>query len=66
VALINYRYAPDAQTYQRGVSVYHDLTADAYEATYLVNEAGQGWWRMNDPSIDEGMFGPKAATLGGK
>ncbi|TDU23222.1 uncharacterized protein DUF1329 [Panacagrimonas perspica] len=65
-ALINYRYAPDAQTYQRGVSVYHDLTADAYEATYLVNEAGEGWWRMNDPKIDESMFGPKAATLGGK
>lgn len=66
VALINYRYSAEGQTYQRGVSVYHDLTADAYEMTYLVNEAGAGWWKLNDPRMDESQFGPKAATLGGK
>lgn len=66
IAMVNIRYAPDAQTYQRGVSVYHDLTSGAYEATYLVNQAGEGWWKMNDMKMTDKMFGPKAAEVAGQ
>ena len=65
VAFINFRYAPDAQAYHRGVSVYHDLVADAYEAGYLVNEAGADWWKLNDPNLRPQMFSPNAAANGG-
>jgi len=59
VAYVNFRYAPEAQSYHRGVSVYHDLTANAYEAIYLVNQAGDGWWKLNDPKMDPKDFSPK-------
>ena len=65
IAMVNVRYAPDAQSFQRGVTVYHDLTSGAYEATYLVNESGAGWWKLNDPNMTDRLFGPKAANISG-
>ena len=64
-AYVNYRYAPDAQAFHRGVSVYHDLDAQAYEAGYLVNEAGKNWWRLNRTDLTPQMFNPNAAARGG-
>lgn len=64
-AYVNYRYAPDAQAFHRGVSVYQDLNSDAYEAGYLVNEAGSNWWRLNRTDMTAKMFTPDAATRGG-
>lgn len=64
-AYVNYRYAPDAQAFHRGVSVYHDLDAQAYEAGYLVNEAGKNWWRLNRSDLTPQMFNPNAAARGG-
>lgn len=55
------RYQPEAQAYHRGVAVYHDLSQGTYEATYLVNETGNGGWKLNNPAIGPQMFGPKAA-----
>ncbi len=55
---ILYFYAPSAQVYHRGVTVYHDLAADAYEATYLVNESGEDGWKFNDASLTPAMFAP--------
>jgi hypothetical protein len=64
-AMVNYRYAPDAQAFHRGVSIYHDLNLGAYEATYLVNEAGKGWWRLNRTDLNPQMFNPNAVTRSG-
>ena len=64
-AYVTYRYAPDAQAWHRGVSVYHDLNANAYEAGYLVNEAGAGWWRLNRSDMNAQMFTPQAALQKG-
>ncbi len=64
-AFVNYRYAPDAQAFHRGVSVYQDLNTDAYEAGYLVNEAGKDWWRLNRTDMNAKMFSPEAATRSG-
>ncbi|MGH8431863.1 MAG: DUF1329 domain-containing protein [Solimonas sp.] len=66
VAFINYFYAPAAQSYARGVSVYHDLTAKSYQAGYLVNESGDGWWKFNDPAMKPEQFTPSAALTAGK
>lgn len=65
VAVIAFRYAPDAQAFHRGVSVYHDLTSQAYEAGYLVNEAGEGWWQLNRSDLRPQMFSPQAALRRG-
>ncbi len=54
---INYFYSPAAQVYYSGVTVYHDLTAGSYEAAYLVNESGDGWWKFNEPYTPD-MFTP--------
>lgn len=62
--LINYFYSPQSSSFERGLSVYHDLTANAYEATYLVNEAGSGWWQLNTP-LRAAEFSPQAAAAGG-
>src|SRR3546814_6973654 len=51
-------------TFHRGASIYHDLTAKAYEAGYLVNERGDDWWRINIP-LTPAMFSPGAAARGG-
>jgi hypothetical protein len=62
---VNYRYAPDAQAWHRGVSIYHDLQSGAYEAGYLVNESGKDWWRLNRTDMNQMMFSPEAATRKG-
>lgn len=64
-AFVNYRYAPDAQAFHRGVSVFHDLDAGAYEAAYLVNEAGAEGWRLNRSDMKPEWFSPNAAARGG-
>jgi hypothetical protein len=63
-AFVAYRYAPDAQAFHRGVSVYHDVIAGAFEAGYMVNEAGDGWWKLNQPMSPK-LFSPEAAAQGG-
>ena len=65
VAMIAYRYAPNAQAYHRGASIYHDVLQGSYEAGYLVNEAGADWWKLNDPDLTPQMFSPKGAAMGG-
>ncbi|WP_232226764.1 DUF1329 domain-containing protein [Algiphilus aromaticivorans] len=60
-----YFYSQESGTYQRGVSLFHDLTSGAYEADYLVNEAGDGWWRLNQPMRPQ-QFAPEAAARAGR
>lgn len=62
---ITYFYSQESHTFHRGASVYHDLNQRAYEATYLVNEAGDGWWRLNRPLRPE-MFSAEAAARAGR
>lgn len=62
---IAYFYSQESGTFHRGVSLFHDLTAKAYEATYLVNAAGKNWWRLNLP-MKESEFGPEAAAREGQ
>lgn len=62
---ITYFYSQESQTFHRGASVYHDLHQRAYEATYLVNESGPGWWRLNRPLQPE-MFSDEAAARAGR
>lgn len=64
VAFVNYFYSQESKTFHRGASIYHDLTAKAYEAGYLVNERGDDWWRINVP-LTPAMFSPGAAARGG-
>lgn len=62
---IAYFYSQESGTYHRGVSLFHDLTSGAYEASYLVNEAGDNWWRINTPMRKQ-MFSPEAAARAGQ
>ncbi len=64
VAFVNYFYSQESAAFHRGASIYHDLTAKAYEAGYLVNERGEDWWRINTP-LTPAMFSPQAAARGG-
>jgi hypothetical protein len=64
-SFITYHYSQESKSYHRGVSVYHDLTANAYEAGYLTNQAGDKWWRMNQNNVTPAMFTPEAAARGG-
>lgn len=64
-AYVLHHYVPEAQVYHRGVSVYHDLDLGAYEAGYLVNEAGSGAWRFNRTDLTPQMFSASAATQHG-
>jgi hypothetical protein len=61
---IAYFYSQESGTYHRGVSLFHDLTSKAYEATYLVNKSGKNWWRLNQP-IDPEQLTPEAAAREG-
>lgn len=45
--------------------MYQDLNSDAYEAGYLVNEAGKDWWRLNRTDLSAKVFSPEAATRSG-
>jgi hypothetical protein len=64
VAFVNYFYSQESMAFHRGTSVYHDLTAKAYEAGYMVNERGKDWWRINQP-LSPAQFSPEAAARGG-
>lgn len=63
-AFVGYFYSQESKTFHRGASIYHDLTSGAYEASYLTNEAGNNWWRINQP-LSPSMFTPEAAAKGG-
>ena len=63
-AFVNYFRSQETGTFHRGTSVYHDLTSGAYEAGYMVNERGDGWWRIGLP-LTPAMFSPEAAARGG-
>lgn len=49
----------------KGVSLYHDLSSGAYEATCLVNESGSDWWRLNQ-KMRKQQFSPEAAARAGQ
>lgn len=61
---INYFYSPASESWERGVSLFNDLTSHAYEVDYLVNQAGHRWWKLNVP-LRPGQFSPQAAASGG-
>ncbi|MGH8461935.1 MAG: DUF1329 domain-containing protein [Stenotrophobium sp.] len=61
---VNYFYSQESKAFHRGVTVYNDLDLGAYEATYLVNAAGDNWWRL-DRKYPLSMFTPEAAARGG-
>lgn len=63
-AFVNYFYSQETGTFHRGASLYHDLSSGAYEAGYLVNERGDGWWRVGIP-LSPSMFSAEAAARGG-
>lgn len=65
VTMIHWFYSQEAGAYHRGASIYHDLTSGAYEATYLVNESGSDWWRLNVPMRKQN-FSPDAAARAGQ
>ncbi|MGB1580946.1 MAG: DUF1329 domain-containing protein [Nevskiales bacterium] len=62
---VAYFYSQESGTYHRGVSLYHNLTSGAYEATYLVNQAGEDWWRINT-ELKKQEFSPQAAARAGQ
>jgi hypothetical protein len=65
-SFIDYHYSAECECYHRGVSVYHDLTAGAYEATYLVNATGPAnWWKLDDPANSPDLYSPKMAATAG-
>lgn len=65
-AFVAYFYSQEAKAFHRGASIYHDLTANAYEIGYMVNERGpDAWWRLNIP-MTPAMFSPEAAARGGR
>lgn len=65
VNYVNFYYHPLAAAYHRGVSVYHDLTTNNYEAGYLVNERGNDWWTVNT-RMDTREFSADAIARGGR
>jgi hypothetical protein len=66
VPLILYFYSQESSAHQRGVQVFHDLTADVYEANNLVNERGaEDWWRINIP-MTPAMFTPESLARAGR
>jgi len=64
VSMILFFYSQESGNFHRGVSLYHDLTSGAYEATYLVNES-KLWWRLNTPMRKQ-EFSPEAAARAGQ
>jgi len=64
VNMILFFYSQESGTFHRGVSLYHDLTSGAYEATYLVNQS-ERWWEINRP-LRKQEFSPEAAARAGQ
>lgn len=66
VPMILYFYSQESAAHHRGVQVFHDLTAGAYEANNLVNERKEeDWWRINTP-MNPSQFSPEAASRAGR
>ena len=63
ISLITYFYSQESHSWNRGASIYHDLSSGAYEASYLVNESSS-WWRLNTP-MTPAQFSPAAAQQAG-
>lgn len=61
---VAYFYSQESGTFHRSVSLYHNLTSGAYEATYLTNES-DNWWRINT-EMDIQEFSPQAAARAGQ
>jgi hypothetical protein len=59
-SLVTYFWSPALQTYQAGVSVFHDLNANAYLADRMLSRPDD-WWRLNRGDITANMFTPDAA-----
>jgi len=64
-SMVNYFYAPETQTWQAGVGLYHDLNAGSYLAFNLINEQRNGYV-LNKGGFAAGDFGPEAARRAGK
>lgn len=62
--MVMFFYSQQSGTYHRGVSVYHNMTSGAYEATYLVNESDK-WWELNQ-KMKKQEFSPQAAERAGQ
>jgi hypothetical protein len=59
-------YAQESASFHRGVQLFHDLTARAYEAVNLVNERPVAdWWRLNTP-MTPAQFSPQVAAQAGR
>ena len=65
VNFVNYFFSPQSQTFHRGATIYHDLTAQTYEAGYLVNESGDNWWKLNEP-LKPSNFSPEGLARRGR
>lgn len=59
-SMVNYFYAYEAQTWQAGVGLYHDLLAGSYLAFNLVNEQKSAY-TLNTGKLTPGNFGAEAA-----
>lgn len=62
---VNYFYSQESQAMHRGASIYHDLTAKTFEAGYLVNESGDGWWKINR-ELKPSDFSPQSLARRGR
>ena len=62
--MVNYFYAYEANTWQAGVGLYHDLQTGSYLAFNLVNEQ-RGGYTLNTGKINEKDFGAEAARRAG-
>ena len=63
-SMMNYFYAYEANTWQAGVGLYHDLQTGTYLAFNLVNEQRNGY-TLNTGKLSERDFGPEAARRAG-
>ena len=63
-SMMNYFYAYEANTWQAGVGLYHDLMTGTYLAFNLVNEQRSGY-TLNTGKLSERDFGPEAARRAG-
>lgn len=66
IPMILYFYSQESGAYHRGLQVFHDLTAKAYEASNLLNEREpEDWWRINQP-MSPSQFTADAAARAGR